>query len=106
MTPQELQAWSYRVFGTGRRPTPPPCPSVFPFGHYRGQLMHIVARDHLYVEALLREPWFRTQYPAVADILMILREKFAKEQIDCGCVLYRPRFGSDRRSGHRATAPL
>jgi hypothetical protein len=56
--------------------------------------MHIVARDHLYADALLREPWFRTQYAAVAEILMILREKFAKEEIDGGCVLYRPRFGS------------
>jgi hypothetical protein len=94
MTPHELQAWSCEVYGNGRRPTPPPCPSVFPFGHYRGQPMHIVARDHLYADALLREPWFRTQYAAVAEILMILREKFAKEEIDGGCVLYRPRFGS------------
>ena len=92
-TPDKLMVRSIQLYGDGRRePQPPPCPSIFPFGHYRGHRMWQVAQDTLYTDKLLRQPWFRAGYPVIADILARLRAEHANKQIDGGCVLYRPRF--------------
>jgi hypothetical protein len=80
-----------------RDPQPPPCPSVFPFGIYRGGRMWVVAQDTLYTDKLLRQAWFRTGYPAIADTLAQLRAEHGVAPLRQlyrerrgGCTIYRP----------------